>query len=65
MNDLVNAKDAKLAAKSKTFVLPNFEDEIEMLQWAGISFGTEDSYRLSKSIKVGRSLHLIFIRGSQ
>jgi hypothetical protein len=41
-----------MIAKNKLFVLPNFDDEIEMLNWAGISFGTDDAYRLSKSIKV-------------
>ena len=32
-------------------MIPNFEDEAEMLGWAGISFGEEDMYRLGKSIK--------------
>ena len=41
-----------MITKNKLFVLPNFDDEIEMLNWAGISFGTDDEYRLSKSIKV-------------
>jgi len=41
-----------LLTKNKMFVLPNFNDDVEMLEWAGISFGQEDSYRLSKSIKV-------------
>ena len=41
-----------MIAKNKLFVLPNFDDEIEMLNWAGISIGTDDEYRLSKSIKV-------------
>lgn len=55
MNDLIKAKDKKMLSK-KLFVLPNFDDECEMLQWAGISFGTEDSYRLAKSIKVSDRL---------
>ena len=48
----MKAKDKNMIAKNKLFVLPNFDDEIEMLQWAGISFGTDDAFRLSKSIKV-------------
>jgi hypothetical protein len=32
--------------------MPNFAEEAEMLEWAGICFGEEDSYRLQKSIKV-------------
>jgi len=51
VNDLVKPKDQKLLTKNKMFVLPNFNDDVEMLEWAGISFGQEDSYRLSKSIK--------------
>ena len=32
--------------------MPNFADEAEMLEWAGVSFGEEDSYKLQKSMKV-------------
>jgi hypothetical protein len=32
--------------------MPNFFEEAEMLEWAGIFFGEEDTYRLQKSIKV-------------
>jgi len=32
--------------------MPNIEEESEMLEYAGISFGEEDTYRLGKSIKV-------------
>lgn len=31
--------------------MPNFNEEAEMLEWAGISFGEEDTYKLGKSIK--------------
>lgn len=31
--------------------MPNFADEAEMLEWAGVSFGEEDSYKLQKSMK--------------
>lgn len=39
VNDLVKAKDTKMLTKNKNFVMPNFNDDIEMLEWAGISFG--------------------------
>ena len=32
--------------------MPNFAEEAEMLEWAGICFGEDDTYRLGKSIKV-------------
>ena len=56
----MKGKDVRLIKKNKTFVLPNFEDEVEMLQWAGISFGTDDSFRLQKSIKVSLLERLTF-----
>jgi radial spoke head protein 4A len=31
--------------------MPNFAEEAEMLEWAGVCFGEEDTYRLGKSIK--------------
>ena len=40
--------------KDKLFVIPNFAEEAEMLDWAGISFGEETTLRLQKSIKVSR-----------
>lgn len=36
--------------------MPNFDEEAEMLEYAGISFGEEDTYRLGKSIKVSSSV---------
>jgi hypothetical protein len=35
--------------------MPNFIEEAEMLEWAGVCFGEEDTYRLAKSIKVNCS----------
>jgi len=35
----------------KVFCLPNFEEEAEMLDWAGLHFGSIDSYALQHSIK--------------
>ena len=39
VNDLISDQDCALLATSKTFVIPNFAEEAEMLEWAGISFG--------------------------
>lgn len=48
---MVAKEDRGLLSKSKKFVIPNFEEEAEMLEWAGISFGAEETYKLSKSVK--------------
>ena len=52
MNDLISAGDKALLTKNKTFIIPNFAEEAEMLEWAGVSFGEENTLRLQKSIKV-------------
>ena len=41
-----------LTKSGHKFSMPNFADEAEMLEWAGVSFGEEDSYKLQKSMKV-------------
>ena len=46
VNDLINAKDKQLLTKNKTFAIPNFAEEAEMLEWAGINFGEENTLRL-------------------
>jgi len=51
INDLIRAKDRGLLTKNKTFCIPNFAEEAEMLEWAGISFGEDNTLRLQKSIK--------------
>ena len=52
VNDLISEQDKALLTKNKTFCIPNFAEEAEMLEWAGISFGEENTLRLQKSIKV-------------
>ena len=37
--------------KDKTFIIPNVMDEARIFEWAGISFGEEESYKLSKALK--------------
>ena len=51
INDLIEPEDRHLLSKHKSFAIPNFEEEAEMLEWAGISFGEDNTLRLSKSIK--------------
>lgn len=48
---MVSREDRKHLSKTKKFVIPNFDEEAEMLEWAGVCFGEEDTYRLGKSIK--------------
>ena len=48
---MIGKKDQQLLTKNKKFVMPNFEEEAEMLSWAGIDFGEEENYLLSKSLK--------------
>lgn len=51
VNDLISSQDRALLTKNKTFAIPNFAEEAEMLEWAGINFGEDNTLRLSKSIK--------------
>jgi radial spoke head protein 4A len=48
---MVSREDRRYLDKSKKFVIPNFDEEAEMLEWAGVCFGEEDTYRLGKAIK--------------
>lgn len=31
--------------------MPNFAEDAEMLEWAGVDFGEEDTYRIGRSFK--------------
>ena len=31
--------------------MPSFEEEAEMLEWAGVSFGEQDTYKMGRSFK--------------
>lgn len=48
---MIKPCDKALLDSNKKFVIPNFFEEAEMLEWAGISFGEENTYKISKSIK--------------
>ena len=52
VNDLIAPEDRALLTKNQTFCIPNFDEEAEMLAWAGIDFGEDNNLRLQKSIKV-------------
>ena len=41
-----------LLTKDKTFVIPNVQGEARVFEWAGISFGEEETYKLAKALKV-------------
>ena len=34
------------------FIIPNIMEEARIFEWAGVGFGEEENYKLSKSIKV-------------
>lgn len=51
INDLIPREDKKLLSYDKKFVMPNVFEEAEMLDWAGINFGEETTYFLSKALK--------------
>lgn len=40
-----------LAASDKKFVMPNFQEEAEMLEWAGVNFGDETTFLIQQSLK--------------
>ena len=44
-------RDKYLLDKEKKFKIPNLQEEADMLEWAGISFGEDNIYLLQKSIK--------------
>lgn len=44
-------EDKKFLNKDRVYCIPNFAEEAEMLDWAGINFGAMDTYKLQNSIK--------------
>ena len=51
MYDQLPKEDRALLTKDKTFIIPNVMDEARIFEWAGISFGEEETYKLSKALK--------------
>ena len=52
MFDSVSRSERALLSKNQKFSIPNLHEEAEMLEWAGISFGEDFTYKLGKSLKV-------------
>lgn len=52
MIDQLPKEERGLISKENKFVIPDINEEARMFEWAGIGFGEEETYRLSKSIKV-------------
>jgi hypothetical protein len=50
--DMVPKEERELLSKEKVFVIPNINEEAKMFEWAGVYFGEETTFLLSKSIKV-------------
>ena len=48
---MIGKEDKPLLTKDRAFIIPNFDEEAEMLSWAGIDFGEAEMYLLGKSIK--------------
>lgn len=44
--DNLSKEDKALLTKDKTFIIPNVMDEARIFEWAGISFGEEETYKL-------------------
>lgn len=59
MIDQLPKEERGLISKENKFVIPDINEEARMFEWAGIGFGEEETYRLSKSIKV--TFLIIFI----
>ena len=45
-----------MLTRDKTFIIPNINEEARMFEWAGVGFGEEETFRLSKAIKVNTFL---------
>lgn len=52
--DQLPKEERALLTKNKTFIIPNVMEEARIFEWAGISFGEEETYKLSKALKVRR-----------
>jgi hypothetical protein len=40
-----------LTKDSKNFIIPNIQEEARLFEWAGLSFGEDETFKLSKSIR--------------
>lgn len=49
--DCVNAEDKEFLSLDTQFVIPNLQEQAQMLEWAGINFGEDYVFILQKSLK--------------
>ena len=59
--DQISREEREMLTKDKTFIIPNINEEARMFEWAGIGFGEEETFKLSKAIKVSLILNCIEI----
>jgi len=50
-NDLIDKSEHGMLTKDTVFTIPDFAEEADMLDWAGINFGAEENLKLQHSIK--------------
>ncbi|MFN9905332.1 MAG: hypothetical protein ACK56F_04290, partial [bacterium] len=48
---MIPHEDRKHLSTDKKFAMPNFNEEAELLDWAGINLGEETTYLLQQSLK--------------
>lgn len=49
--DLLNHVDKGLVNRNIECIIPNYVEQSEMLEWAGLGFGEDNSYLIQKSLK--------------
>lgn len=55
-------EEKELLTKDKVFVIPNVMEEARMFEWAGVSFGEEKTFLISKALKVLKYIfYIIFL----
>lgn len=41
-----------MVTRNKVFTIPDIMEEARMFEWAGICFGEEETFKMTKSVKV-------------
>lgn len=59
--DQISREERDMLTKDKTFIIPNINEEARMFEWAGIGFGEEETFKLSKAIKVIQNIYCVEI----
>ena len=49
--DAIPSSERELLTRKVNVSLPNLLEEAEMFEWAGVSFGEEETYKLQKALK--------------